>query len=154
FERQVRAALTRLHDMPYLQTHPLGGLRGKALQAALTDAVEGLRSGAGRAGGRTQRLLALRCGEAPDSAAVAARPGGATGEYYRGHAAALAAAASMLGERLAAAAPTTASAPAAPAPPAARVGALPRRIGAFVGREREVDEGRRRLAASALVTLV
>src|SRR6185369_15826311 len=54
----------------------------------------------------------------------------------------------------AAAAPTTASTAAAPAPPAARARALPRRIDAFVGREREVGEVRRLLAASPLVTLV
>jgi hypothetical protein len=103
-ERRVRAALTRLHDLPYLQTHPLGGLRGKALQAALADAVEGLRSEAGGAAGRTLRLLALRYVEALDSTDVAARLGVSMGEYYREHAAALAAVASLLGERLAAAA--------------------------------------------------
>jgi hypothetical protein len=31
--RQVRTALTRLHDLPYLQTHPLGELRGKGYPA-------------------------------------------------------------------------------------------------------------------------
>ena len=37
FERQVRAALTRLHDLPYLQTHPLGADRGKGLQRRLSE---------------------------------------------------------------------------------------------------------------------
>jgi predicted ATPase len=194
FERQVRAGLTRLHDLPYLQTHPLGGLRGKTLQAALTEAVEGLRSGGDGAAGRTQRLLALRYVEGLDSSEVAARLGISMGEYYREHAAALAAVASLLGERLPVAlataattavaaapatepaatplAPTTASAATPPAPatgltttppapatapaaaPAARAGSLPRRIDAFVGREREVAEVRRLLAASPLLTLV
>jgi hypothetical protein len=72
FERQVRAVLTRLHDLPYLQTHALGGLRGTVLKAVLTDAVEGLRSEADGAGGRTQRLLVLRYVEGLDSTEVAA----------------------------------------------------------------------------------
>src|SRR5262245_19285749 len=75
FERHVRAALTRLHDLPYLQTHPLSGLRGKALQSALTDAVQALRSGPDGTSGRTQRLLALRYLEAMDSKDVAAQLG-------------------------------------------------------------------------------
>src|SRR6266511_32385 len=112
FERQVRAALARLHDLPYLQTHPLGGLRGKALHTALVEAVEGLRSRGEGAGSRTQRVLALRYVEAVDSTEVAARLGVSMGEYYREHAAALAAVASLLAERMAAAAPATAVAPA------------------------------------------
>jgi predicted ATPase len=151
FEREVRAALARLHDLPYLQTHPLGGLRGRALHSALTGTVEGLRSGAGGASGRAQRLLALRYVEGLDSPDVAARLGVSMGEYYREHAAALAAVASLLGERLAAAAPATAP---VPAPAVARARSLPRRIDAFIGREQELGEVRRLLAASRLVTMV
>ena len=77
------------------------------------------------------------------------------GEYYREHAAALAAVASLLGERLAAADRDDHRRPLRPRrAPAARARALPRRIDAFVGREREVDEVRRLLATSPLVTLV
>jgi AAA ATPase domain len=152
FERQVRAALTRLHDLPYLQTHPLGGRRGKALQAALTDAVDALRSESDAVAARTQRLLALRYVEALDSKDVAARLGISMGEYYREHAAALAAAASLLGERLAAT--TTAPIQGPTAPSAARARPLPRRVDAFVGREPEIAEVRRLLATARLVTLV
>lgn len=42
FDRAVRAALAHLHDLPYLQTHPLNGLRGKAQQSSLQAALEGL----------------------------------------------------------------------------------------------------------------
>jgi predicted ATPase len=130
-ERHVRAALTRLHDLPYLQTHPLGGLRGKALQSALTDAVQAL---------------------ALDSRDVAARLSVRMGEYYREHAAALAAVASLLGERLAVT-PTASMAPTVST--SARAAPLPGRIAAFVGRERDVEEIRRLLAAATrLVTLV
>jgi len=31
-ERRLRAALSHLHDLPYLQTHPFGGRRGKELR--------------------------------------------------------------------------------------------------------------------------
>ncbi|HLG52236.1 MAG TPA: response regulator [Chloroflexota bacterium] len=52
FREQVREALAHLHDLPYLETHPLarllasqqpGAVRGKVLQHILLDAIQALK---------------------------------------------------------------------------------------------------------------
>jgi hypothetical protein len=153
FARQVRAALARLHDLPYLQTHPLGELRGKALQRALLDAIEGLRASAGDgAAGRVQRLLALRYAEALDSRAVAVRLGISIGEYYREHGRGVAAVTALLGEHGVRDRPAPIGTSPAPAHGAGGP-ALPRALTSFVGRERELAEIERLLATTRLLTL-
>ena len=63
----VRAVLGHLHDLPYLQVHPLARYAspgsgpetaGRALQRCLLEALAALRDPSGR-GGRTGDLLAL-----------------------------------------------------------------------------------------------
>jgi predicted ATPase len=150
----VRGALSRLYDLPHLQTHPIGELRGKPLQAALTQAIDGLRTDARGTPDRAQTLLVLRYVEALDSNEVASRLGISMTQYYREHTAALAAVASLLGERLAVAGPASASAPDAPATTTPHASARPRPIDTFVGREQEVRDLRLLLATSRIVTLV
>ena len=133
FDRQVRGALAHLHDLPYLQTHPLGGLRGRELRARLVEAVELLkaRPGADGSAGRVQRLLALRYVDALDSRAVAGQLGISQGEYYREHAQGIAAVAALLREAL----PSVTAQPDGPA---------------LAGNERSLDSDRLRLRDPAL----
>ena len=109
--QQVRDALAHLHDLPYLQTHPLAGrvaarpgapaaAAGKLLRQHLLDAVEALRAPSGAAGGphawRGHRILVLRYVEALDVAAVQQQLALSSSEYYRDHRRALAAVASLV----------------------------------------------------------
>ncbi len=134
FDRVVRAALTHLHDLPYLQTHPLDGLRGKDLQRRLDETCVALGSD----------LLNLRYREALESTEVAHRLGVSMGEYYREHAQALAAFASLLRG-----AASTLAQPATVLPPASG-----RRSTTFLGREDELSSLATALQVSPLVTLV
>jgi non-specific serine/threonine protein kinase len=149
--RRVRDALAHLHDLPYLQTHPLAARAGggKALQRDLVDTIAALDGG--RAG-RLHRLLVLRYADALASPAVWTRLAISKSEYYHAHGRALAAVASVLAERWAAA--PAGSAAGHRAPPGDRPSPpLPRALTSFVGRERELAEARRLLAVVALLTL-
>src|SRR5262245_39469220 len=98
--RAVGQALARVHDLPYLQTHPLasevGG--GKALQRRLPDALAEL-GGQPAHEGRAHRLLHLRYLEGLAPAAVQRELGLAKSQYYEEHARAVAAVVSLLGSR-------------------------------------------------------
>jgi predicted ATPase len=157
--RQIETALERLHDLPYLQPHPLAALlrarepevraeaAGRALQRCLLEAVEALRPGGGRrdaAGARVHAVLVRRYVEAEDVATASRALGIHERTLYRAQAAGLAAVADLLRERW----------PAAPAgdPPRPRTN-LPRELTSFVGREREVEAVTKLLGTSPLVTL-
>ena len=56
-DRRLRAALSHLHDLPYLQTHPFGGRRGKELRRRLADGLAEMGAG------RTAESLRLRYAE-------------------------------------------------------------------------------------------
>jgi predicted ATPase len=137
-DRELRSALTHLHDLPYLQTHPLDGRRGKELQRLLEAGL--VEMGAGR----TAELMRLRYAEALPSPEVATRLGISQGEYYREHQLGLAALASILE------APT--ASPAEPKP-AGHVGKLPTPLTSFVGRGQELADVARALTDARLVTL-
>src|SRR5689334_1955322 len=134
FTARVRDALMHLHDLPYLQLHPLarrlraGGAAGAgaALQRLLLDAIDEQRpAGVGPAVARARRrheLLTQRYVEAQDVRTVGSLLGLSRSEYHREHRLALDALADRLGDVLAA--------PAAPEEPPA----------AFVGRDRELDQ--------------
>jgi predicted ATPase len=135
-DHTVRAVLTRLHDLPYLQTHPLGARRGKELQRRLLDGLNELGSG------RTAELMRLRYAEALDSREVAERLGISQGEYYREHAVGLAALASLLEEQ-----------PAPRSGSAATSGELPRPPSSLVGRDEDVAQIASAIEDARLVTL-
>jgi hypothetical protein len=154
FELDVRTALGHLHDLPYLQTHPLGGDRGKELQRRLSEGLDAL------GGGRRAELLRLRYAEALESAEVARRLGISIGEYYREHAQGIAALASLLADADTAGDagrrpgdPSGLSALPEPPRPSAAAACLPRQLTSFVGRERDVAEVAALVASSPLVTL-
>ena len=142
--RAVGQALARMHDLPYLQTHPLAGEigGGKALQRCLFDALEAL-GGRGAHEGRAHRLLVLRYREGLEPAAVQRELGLAKSQYYQEHGRAVAAVASLLeGGRRAVAAPSPAR------------GNLPAELTSFVGRGAEVATVADLLVKARLVTLV
>jgi len=146
FERQVRAALVHIHDVAFLQTNPIGGLAGRALRAALLEAVAALKTRViDDAAGRLQRLLELRYVEAAPSHEVAKELGVSMAEYYRAHGGALRALASLLG--------ALAATPSRPSRQDAAA-SLPRRIDRLVGREREIAEVCGLLGEAPLLTLV
>jgi predicted ATPase/DNA-binding CsgD family transcriptional regulator len=114
--RQVQDALARLHDPVYLQTHPLvrrlcqqnprvpGARAGKALRQWLLEAIATLRpapktsaASQGSLAWRGYRLLELRYLEALEPAAVQEQLGISKSQYFRDHARALDAVASVLG---------------------------------------------------------
>ncbi len=165
FVRQVADALAHLHDVPHLQTHPLsrrlasrGGSTeglGRALQQALLDAIEGLRS-ARRSppperSGRVHRLLVLRHIDGLEPAAVWGQLGIGKSEYYREHSRGIDAVASLLfdqlnsGDRSARVEPPV-DATATHEPP-------PHPLSSFVGRERELVDVEELLGRARLVTL-
>ena len=132
----VKSALEHLYEPDYLRRHPLSGPAGEArlraagtLKRRLLAAIEQLGPAAPAgaaatpafgASWRVRRLLELRYVEALPPPAVMAHLGLAKSQYYRDHALALEAVASLLSEAAAA----TGSPPAAPsatrgvAPPA------------------------------------
>ncbi|HEV8636796.1 MAG TPA: tetratricopeptide repeat protein, partial [Chloroflexota bacterium] len=178
---QVRDALVHLHDLPYLQTHPLAGRVGPApgaraaasgtiLRRRLLDAVEALHPPAGAAGGshawRGYRILVLRYVEALDVEAVREQLALSSSEYYRDHRRALAAVSSLVRTGLSAAeraAVPPAGAEPAEGEPAARSGAsarpvvaprrLPTPLTSFLGRDGEMAQVARQLATARLLTL-
>jgi non-specific serine/threonine protein kinase len=151
---------------------PGAALVGRVLRHRLLDAIRRLRP-EGKAGEaavgawRRHRLLELRYVEALDPPTVRTQLGIEKSQYYREHARALAAVVAVLAgdPRTAGAAGAEAGtgvlAGAAPGPgaapttrePMARPTNLPRQLTSFVGRAREIEDVRRLLAASALVTL-
>jgi predicted ATPase len=162
FARHVRDALTHLHDLPQLQTHPLAALaagsapagetRGRALRRALVQALADLRETPGRRGpvdGAAAELLRMRYDEALSVEEVIRRVSISRAEYYRRHDRALAAMAALLRK-------AWGDAPAAPPGPAATVrdeqpghalpapsapaATLPRALTRFVGRARELAD--------------
>jgi predicted ATPase len=164
--RQVADALARVHDLPYLQTHPLlewatpaaGTPAGRALQRDLLEAVEALRSrpraGAARADERLERLLELRYVEGLEPARVAAELAVGRSEYYRQQARAVQAVASLLRERWGLGSAPRPGQPRALAPHrSTTTGLLPRPLSSFVGRERELVELARLVEHARLVTL-
>jgi hypothetical protein len=115
FVHQVADALWYLHDVPRLQTHPLGqrfaapGRRtdgvGRALQRALLDAMDGLRparSGVPERSARIHRLLVLRYRDGLEPSAVRTLLGIGKSEYHREQTRGLGAVASLLWEQLSA----------------------------------------------------
>jgi predicted ATPase len=107
FTRQVRDALIHLHDLPYLQTHPLTRflqhekiVGGKALQRGLLEALTTLAPRAGdhiyEGKHRIHRLLTLRYVQAQEAAEVWNQLGIGKSEYYREHGRGLQAVASLL----------------------------------------------------------
>ncbi|HEY3081959.1 MAG TPA: AAA family ATPase [Chloroflexota bacterium] len=154
FVRQVRDVLEHLHDLPYLQTHPLaaraGGSApsGRALQRALQEVLGPL------VGGRIAELLRLRYAEALAPPAVWRRLGIGKSEYHRSHGRGVAAVAQLLAERWGASAPAGAGPIGTERPPPARArGNLPAELSSFVGRGREVAAVQRLLGEARLVTL-
>jgi non-specific serine/threonine protein kinase len=148
--RAVRQALGRLHDLPYLQTHPLAGRfgGGEALQRCLLEAIDQLGGQTARAG-RAHRLLVLRYREGLAPAAVQRELGLAKSQYYAEQARAVAAVASLVGElREPAAWPAPARGGAAPH------GNLPAPLTGLVGRTAEVAAVTRLLGTTRLLTLV
>jgi hypothetical protein len=98
FERQVRDALVHLHDVVYLQTHPLAAVdivgegaasrrdAGHVLRDRLLATIEGLRPKTRDAPPETQRgylVLQLRYVEGLDPATAGARLGLARSQFYR-----------------------------------------------------------------------
>jgi hypothetical protein len=116
--RRVRDALVHLHDLPYLQRHPLAEVvaprpprsaadAGKRLQEVLLAAVHALRpvsraAAAGRAG-RRHRLLTLRYVEGQTAAEVQRRLAISPSEYFREQQRAVEAVAALLREQWSAA---------------------------------------------------
>jgi predicted ATPase/DNA-binding NarL/FixJ family response regulator len=122
-EQQVGEALKHLHDLAYLQTHPLAsralsdrsgraGGAGKALQQSLLEAIGALGpardagnardprpAAAGSRAGRGYRLLTLRFVEGLALPAVLQRLAVSRSEYYRDYHRAVAAVASFLQRR-------------------------------------------------------
>lgn len=169
FARQVREALTRLYDVPYLQNHRLARMVpssgrdavGKALQSALREAIETLRSGeipaSGARTGRSYELLRMRFQDGLSVDEVCERLGISTREYYREYPKGLEAVTSVLWERwgLDQAAESSAQ-PAAPpgSPSPRRIPRLTQPLSSFVGRQRELARTRELLSQARLVTLV
>jgi predicted ATPase/Tfp pilus assembly protein PilF len=150
FVRQVRDALENLHDLPYLQTHPLAARAGapapsgRALRRALEEVLGALGTG------RIPELLRLRYVEALAPPAVWRRLGVGKSEYHRSHGRGVAAVAQLLAERWAA---DETGLGAEPRPPAGARGNLPAELSSFVGRGREIAAVERLLDDARLVTL-
>ena len=160
---EVRDALVHLHDLPCLQTHPLAetfrveqpARAGRLLHRRLVEAIEQLRppDGADRLGHawRGYELLRLRYVEALDVATARARLALSHGEYYRDHARALEAVASIIGGLAVNGDGPNGGAANGEAP---RNAALASSLTSFVGREREVEATIALLQAGRLVTIV
>ena len=174
---QVRATLAHLHDLPYLQSHPLaahvrtasnGSVQRAArrLQADLTEAIHALApapgGGAGRASTRAvrrHRVMALRYLDGLPVVEVQRRLAISRTEVFRAHREGLAAVAQFVHERWAgpqrgaAPAPTSghdhrAALPALPARMVARLPRLPGQLTSFIGRERQLAELQRLVAGT------
>src|SRR5688572_17046046 len=99
---EVRDALSHLYDPVRLQTHPLAAALGggRALRRALEETVDSLRPERNHPGvpraARQHELLKLRYVEALPVEAIQERLAIGRSEYYREHAQAIGAVASLL----------------------------------------------------------
>jgi predicted ATPase len=154
FAQVVRDALLHLHDLPYLQRHPLAdasaspAAAARALQARQLTVVAALRppdqsAATGRAGLR-HAMLTLRYVEGLAVTDVCRRLGVSRSEYHREHRVGLAAIVAALRE-------STEAPPAGPDRPPST--SLPRTLTSFVGRGHELVEVRELLAQARMVTL-
>jgi predicted ATPase len=156
---ELRAALAHLHDPGRLQSHPLASAAGggKALRAALEDAIAAIKpSRDGKGGARAERryeLLRLRYLDALGAEEVQRKLLVSRSEYYREHSEALASVAGFLSER-SGGTERVASAVERRGAGGEALSTLPRPLTSFVGRDHEVAEVKRRLGAARLVTLV
>jgi predicted ATPase len=162
-ERQVHDALAHLHDLPYLQTHPLvsalpvepdarPAAAARRLQAALLETIDALASGESASAGRGQRvhrLLVLRYVEALEAPAVWRQLGLGKSEYYVQHGRGLAAVASLLRERW-----SVDSAGPSAGGTSTSSGTLPGYLTDFVGRRVELATLGELLSRARLVVLV
>lgn len=175
--RCVGGALTRLYDLPHLQTHPLvellglvsqsgGEGRARLLQRTLLEAVQALGPSKREAAERTHRILTLRYLEGLEIRAIQRELGIGRSQYYRDLQKALGAVASLLWDRYARHRQFTGlpnapvrqtSEPIGLVPLAggglAPASPLPIPLTSFVGRDRELAEVRRLLGESRLLTL-
>jgi predicted ATPase/transcriptional regulator with XRE-family HTH domain len=172
FGREVRDALAHLHDLPYLQTHPLAGAvrldvarRGETvgwvLQRALGDALERLRPAA--EGGpprarRTFEVLHLRYVEGLAVGEVCGRLGISKTEYQREHSRGLEAVIALLRARRSPAhqlgdPPVAAALPPLDPPPAGQFGDLLRGYRRAAGLTQEELAARARVSPRAISDL-
>jgi predicted ATPase len=150
---QTRDALSHLHDLGYLQLHPLARATGsgRELRRALLEGIEEQRPGSiapSPRDWRRYRILARRYLDGREIGAIQAELAIGRSEYHREHARGLAAVAARLRERLGGQ-----EAPASAAPRARPRDNLPLYLTSFVGREAETAEVRRLLGTTRLLTL-
>lgn len=180
--RDLRRAVARLHDLPYLRTQPLArhyaaaSRPGEALRRALLAAIDDLRpSHDGATGSRRHDVIRLRFVEALEVGEVCQRLAISRSLYYRELRDGLAAIAAALQEQWRASQTADRGAVDGEAPGASRparrcvghhdVGGadgaavsrpnivLPRPLSGLVGRESVVDQIHQRLRACRLLTL-
>jgi non-specific serine/threonine protein kinase len=164
FGRRVTDALAHVHDLPYLQSHPLaaglsdgGEMAGRALQRVLLSAIDSLAPGRGspaRAGGLAHRALELRYVEALAVPTVCARLGVSRSGFYRAHRRGLSAVAALVEQELGAAADRPNGWPSPPGAEQPRRTNLPAELTSFVGREEAVAAVTELLGRARLVTVV
>jgi predicted ATPase len=159
FARQVADALSHLHDLARLQTHPLaerlveGGRSsdglGRALEQLLLDAIEALQPthhGTSERSGRTHRLLVLRHVQGLEPSAVWVQLGIGKSEYYREHSHGLDALASLLWQKTRETDSKLLAANLAHQ-------RLAQPLTSFVGRDREIGEVQALMQHARIVTL-
>ncbi len=175
--RMVRDALIHLHDLPYLQTHPLTRVllseaeqkrsnHGRLLQQRLLAAIQSLHPGPPgdlKKAPRGYLLLFLRYVEGLSVSTVLARLGISQTQYYREHHQSLAAVLSLLTGTLSKPADVGLDGPTYPAAahpalprsiaPARGPSTLPSPVTPLIGRERESALVARLLATSRLLSL-
>jgi non-specific serine/threonine protein kinase len=177
FARQVRDALTYLHDPLYLQTHPLARLVapdldprssgvGKALRQVLLEAIDALHPLTGATGtivsATGYQILHLRYVEALDVPTIQNRIALGRSEYYREQQRGVAAVVSVLwdrwqdGQQLMAETPgigATSNVPVTESVPLPPRHNLPSPITTYVARSGELAQVALRLRESRLLTL-
>src|SRR5262249_48676753 len=171
FGRQVRDALLHLHDLPYLQTHPLAAAlleppqdraanAGRLLQRRLLDAIDALQTGSGHAAAspfvRGHRLLQLRYVDGLEIPDVCDQLGLGESQYHRVHGRCLEAIVSLLDaecSKVSTSASGDAASVGATEGPAHGSGGLPYPVTLCIGRTRENDAARRLLDSARLVTM-
>src|SRR5262245_58702480 len=165
FSRLVHHALSHLHDIAVLQTHPLsayirdpgersGVAAGRALQTALREGITALGQSARET--RSHRVLHLRYVEGLDVAEVCARLGISRTAFYRSYDVALAALVSLLREQWSASAeevPSTENVLTLVPDVSLRFPPLPTPLTPLIGRESELAALANLLATSRLLTL-
>ncbi|HUX87944.1 MAG TPA: hypothetical protein VMW65_13155 [Chloroflexota bacterium] len=176
--RMVRDALIHLHDLPYLQTHPLTRMllteteqkrsnHGRLLQQRLLAAIQSLHPGPPgdlKKAPRGYLLLFLRYIEGLSVSTVLARLGISQTQYYREHHQSLAAVLSLLTRTIPRTADAGVDSPAftPQSRPAAGRGttaarlasSVPSPVTSLIGREQECVVVTRLLTSSRLLTLI